>query len=78
MTFKSSKKQRLQADYLTVIFDAPVKSFFLKIPATPLKRNLRFSSTNCGECNRYQILAEDHGRQPVGESVPLKQMKEIV
>ncbi len=26
----------------------------------------------------YQILAEDHGRQPVGESVPLKQMKEIV
>jgi len=26
----------------------------------------------------YQILAEDHGRKPVGESVPLKQMKEIV
>jgi len=28
--------------------------------------------------NVYQILAEDHGRKPVGESVPLKQMKEIV
>ena len=27
---------------------------------------------------RYQNLAEDHGRKPVGESVPLKQMKEIV
>ena len=26
----------------------------------------------------YQIVAEDHGRKPVGESVPLKQMKEIV
>jgi len=26
----------------------------------------------------YQVLAEDHGRKPVGESVPLKQMKEIV
>ena len=26
----------------------------------------------------YQKLAEDHGRKPVGESVPLKQMKEIV
>ena len=26
----------------------------------------------------YQNLAEDHGRKPVGESVPLKQMKEIV
>ena len=26
----------------------------------------------------YQKLAEDHGREPVGESVPLKQMKEIV
>jgi len=26
----------------------------------------------------YQILAEDHGRKPVGESVPFKQMKEIV
>jgi hypothetical protein len=26
----------------------------------------------------YQKLAEDHGRKPVGESVPLKQMKEII
>jgi hypothetical protein len=26
----------------------------------------------------YRILAEDHGRKPVGESVPLKQMKELV
>ena len=26
----------------------------------------------------YQNLAEDHGCKPVGESVPLKQMKEIV
>ena len=31
-----------------------------------------------GNWHYYQILAEDHGRQPVGESVPLKQMKEIV
>lgn len=30
------------------------------------------------ERNIYQNLAEDHGRKPVGESVPLKQMKEIV
>ena len=29
-------------------------------------------------CFPYQIVAEDHGRKPVGESVPLKQMKEIV
>ena len=28
--------------------------------------------------DRYQILAEDHGHEPVGESVPLKQMNEIV
>jgi len=26
----------------------------------------------------YQKLAEDHGHKPVGESVPLKQMKEII
>jgi hypothetical protein len=26
----------------------------------------------------YRNLAEDHGRKPVGESVPLKQMKDIV
>jgi hypothetical protein len=26
----------------------------------------------------YQKSAEDHGRKPVGESVPLKQMKEII
>ena len=26
----------------------------------------------------YRNLAEDHGRKPVGESVPLKKMKEIV
>jgi len=25
-----------------------------------------------------KFLAEDHGRKPAGESVPLKQMKEIV
>ena len=30
------------------------------------------------KCVNYQIVAEDHGRKPVGESVPLKQMKEIV
>ena len=39
-----------------------------------LTHNLTFSI----KLNRYQILAEDHGRKPVGESVPLKQMKEIV
>jgi hypothetical protein len=35
---------------------------------------------NCSiaEMESYQILAEDHGRKPVGESVPLKQMKENV
>ena len=57
---------KIQNDYRMVLIDKQ------------LKNNEMIFYPKSHPKDFYQNLAEDHGRKPVGESVPLKQMKEIV
>jgi hypothetical protein len=66
------KSQKLKSDIAKGIVD-PTQPLILCISGGGLQEAIPMYPQG-----GYQIVAEDHGRKPVGESVPLKQMKEIV